>query len=127
VTVKVDKTPPVLTIASPAGGTRLFTSPVTIGGTVADALSGVASVTCNGVPATVNGGSFSCAVPLTPGANSVIAIATDVAGNTVTSNLSLTYTRVPTTTITSPANLGYLNISPTTVNGTVDDPTATVR
>jgi hypothetical protein len=126
VTVKVDKTPPVLSITSPAGGTRLFTSPVTLGGTVADTLSGVASVTCNGAPGIVNGASFSCPVTLTPGANSIIAIATDVAGNTATSSLSLIYTRVPIITIDSPANLGYLNISPTTVNGAVDDPTATV-
>ena len=126
VTVKLDKTPPNLSITAPANASNIFFSPVTVAGTVVDALSGLASVTCNGVPAILNGTGFSCGVTLTPGANSINAIATDVAGNTRTSNLSLTYTRAPIVTITSPANLSYLNISPTTVNGAVDDPTATV-
>lgn len=42
------------------------------------------------------------------------------------SALSLLYRRVPTITLTTPANLSFLNVSPTTVNGTVDEPTATV-
>lgn len=126
VTVKLDKTPPSLNVTSPANGSRIFASPVAVGGTVQDALSGVASVTCNGLPAIVNGASFSCAVTLIPGTNSINVIATDVAGNTLTLNLSLIYTRIPTIAITSPANLSYLNISPTTVTGTVDDATAAV-
>jgi len=124
--VKLDKTPPSLNVISPSNGSNIFFSPVAIGGTVQDALSGLASVTCNGTPGSVNGANFTCGVTLTPGANSINTIATDVAGNTSTSSLSLTYTRAPIVTITSPANLSYLNISPTTVNGTVDDPTATV-
>lgn len=126
VSVKLDKTPPSLSVTSPLNGTSVFAQSVNLGGTVADNLSGVAGVTCNGSPAVLNGTSFSCAVTLTSGANSVVAVATDLAGNTSTSSLSLTYTRAPIVTITSPANLSYLNISPTTVSGTVDDPTATV-
>jgi len=124
--VKLDKTPPSLNVTSPANGSNIFFSPVAIGGTIQEALSGLASVTCNGIPASVNGANFSCNVTLTPGANSINTIATDVAGNISPSSLSLTYTRAPIVRITSPANLSYLNISPTTVNGTVDDPTATV-
>lgn len=126
VRVKLDKTPPSPAVTSPANGSKVFTSSVVIGGTVADALSGLASVTCNGVPATVNGSGFNCGVTLAQGTNSIAVVATDVAGNTGASALSLTYTRVPAITITSPANLSYLNISPTTVSGTVDDATATV-
>ena len=126
VEVKLDKTPPSLTVTSPANGAQIFTSPINIGGTVADALSGLASVTCNGLPATVSGANFSCGVTLVQGTNSISAVATDIAGNSSTSNFSLTFARPPTITITSPTNLSYLNISPTTVNGTVDDPTATV-
>lgn len=126
VEVKLDKTPPSLAIRSHSDGSRLFVSQVTIGGTITDAVSGIERLTCNGLPAAVDGDSFNCGVTLTPGANSIEARATDFAGNTSTTRLSLIFTRVPTITITSPANLSYLNISPTTVTGTVDDPTATV-
>lgn len=126
VTVKLDKTPPGLEVTSPVNGARFFASSVAVGGTVADALSGLASVTCNGVPASVSGANFSCSVPLTPGANSVETVATDAAGNVSRSTLFLDYRRTPVVNITSPANLSYLNISPTTVTGTVDDPNATV-
>jgi hypothetical protein len=126
VTVRLDRSPPHLNVTSPENGSTLFASPVAVGGTPQDALSGLASITCNGVPATLNAGSFSCDVTLSPGPNSIDTIATDVAGNTATSNLSLLYSRIPRVTLTAPANLSYLNITPTTVTGTVDDSTATV-
>ena len=126
VTVKLDKTAPSVSVTSPQNGSTLFASPVAVGGTPQDALSGIASVTCNGVPATVNEGAFNCSVTLSPGSNSINTIATDVAGNSSTSSFSLIYSRVPRITLTAPANLSYLNITPTTVTGTVDDPTATV-
>jgi Glucodextranase, domain B len=127
VTVKLDKTAPSLSLNSPENGSTVFASPAAVGGTLQDALSGFASATCNGVTVTVNGESFNCDVPLSPGPNAINASATDVAGNTATSALSLIYSRIPRITLTSPANLSYLNISPTTVTGTVDDPTATVN
>jgi Calx-beta domain-containing protein/glucodextranase-like protein/carboxypeptidase family protein len=126
VTVKLDKTPPSVTVTSPADGSKIFFSPVAVGGTVEDLLSGVASATCSGTPATVSGTGFNCGVTLTPGANSVTLSAIDIAGNTSTSKLALAYARPPTITIAAPSNLSYVNISPTTVTGTVDDPTATV-
>jgi hypothetical protein len=126
ITVKLDKTPPALNVTSPAGGTDVFLSPITVSGTVADLLSGIAGVTCNGAPGIVNADSFSCSVTLAQGANSITVMATDIAGNSSTVMRSLGYTRVPTITITSPMNLSYLGISPTTITGSVDDPTATV-
>lgn len=125
-TVKLDKTPPVLAVSSHANGGNSFASPIAVSGTVADVLSGLASVTCNGAPALTNGNSFNCTVVLTPGANSINTTAIDVAGNSTTSPLSLTYAPVPSVKLTSPAHLSYLNLSPTTVTGTVDDPTATI-
>jgi glucodextranase-like protein len=127
VTVKLDRTPPNLNFTSPTDGSRVFASPVVVLGTVEDTLSGFSSLTCNGVAGTLTGTNFRCAVALTPGANSINGVATDVAGNISTlPPLALNYARVPTVTFTSPANLSYLNLSPTTVTGTVDDPTATV-
>jgi Glucodextranase, domain B/Peptidase M15 len=125
-TVKLDKTPPVITITAPTNGAKVAVASQTISGTLTEALSGIATVTCNGAPATHSGTSFSCGVTLMLGSNSISVRATDVAGNSSTSTLTLTYAPAPTVTITSPANLSYLNISPTTVNGTVDDSTATV-
>ena len=125
-TVKLDKTGPSLAIASPLTGATVFVSPIAINGTATDVLSGVASLSCNGVPALVNAGSFTCGVPVAPGANSINAIAVDAAGNSSTALLSLTYARVPVVKLTSPAHLSYLNLSPTTITGTVDDPSATV-
>lgn len=125
-TVKLDKTPPNLIITSHADGSTIFTSLIELKGTVTESLSGLASITCNGVSATINGSSFTCNATLKLGTNSINVIATDVVGNVKTSTTSLVYVRVPVITITSPINLSYLNISPTTVTGTVDDPTATV-
>jgi hypothetical protein len=65
-------------------------------------------------------------VTLTPDANLINATAIDVAGNSSSSPLNVTYTAAPTVKLTAPAHLSYLNLSPTTVTGTVDDPTATI-
>jgi hypothetical protein len=62
-TVRLDKTAPTLAIASPAAGATVFVSPITVNGTATDVLSGLASLTCNGVPALPNAGSFTCGVP----------------------------------------------------------------
>ena len=124
-TVNIDQAPPVLLFAR-SNVDSVFVPALSIDGTVVDSMSGLRSVTCNGAPATVLDSQFRCDATLTPGANSINATATDAAGNTTSSTLSLTYVRVPKVTITSPANLTYFNISPTTVTGTVDDPTATV-
>src|SRR5262249_18669588 len=60
-TINIDKTPPSVAITSPSGA-ALPPSPVTFGGTATDALSGIASTTCNGsaVPPAQNG-SVTCA------------------------------------------------------------------
>ena len=125
-TVKLDKTPPSLAFSSPLTGATVFVSPLTVNGIATDVLSGLASLSCNGAPAVSNAGSFTCGVPLTPGANSIDAIAVDVAGNAGNAGLNLTYARVPVVKLTSPTHLSYLNLSPTTITGAVDDPTATV-
>ncbi len=127
ITVKLDKTPPALNVASLTNGAKVFTSPLMIAGTITETLSGLASFTCNGAPAALSGNNFTCTVPLTPGANSINLRATDVAGNSNDlAPLAVVFAPVPKVTFTSPANLSYLNLSPTTVTGTVDDPTATL-
>jgi hypothetical protein len=126
--VNLDKTPPKVNISSPTNGSTISLSTVSIGlsGTESDNLSGISTVTCNGSAASISGSSFTCTVLLTQGANSISVQATDVAGNSSSSPLALTYAPAPQLAITSPANLSVTNISPATVTGTVSDPAAVV-
>jgi glucodextranase-like protein/carboxypeptidase family protein/Big-like domain-containing protein len=82
-----DLTPPRLSIDHPADGTILFDPAVTVSGLVNDILPGTVnaadvSVTVNGVPAAVANRSFILpGVALSPGDNTLTALATDAAGN----------------------------------------------
>jgi hypothetical protein len=103
--ISLDRTPPALTIASPANGATVASSSLTVSGSVSDNLSGVATATCNGAAAVVQNGSFSCAVTLASGANQVQVNAADRAGNGASVTLSVTFA-VPAPAITnlSPAS-----------------------
>ncbi|HEY1525241.1 MAG TPA: RHS repeat-associated core domain-containing protein [Candidatus Angelobacter sp.] len=90
VTLNIDKTPPVITVASPANNSTVATSTLQLSGTVSDALSGVAFISCNGTAVQLQAGAFSCSVSLVAGANNITVSSTDVAGNTATSLLSIT-------------------------------------
>jgi hypothetical protein len=82
-----DLTPPRLSIDHPADGTVVFDPVVTVSGLVNDILLGTVnaadvSVTVNGVPAAVANRSFVLpGVALSPGDNTLTALATDAAGN----------------------------------------------
>jgi hypothetical protein len=125
VIVRLDKTPPTIAITSPAAGS-VYASQTTVSGTVSDALSGVASVSCNGAAAQVSGSTFTCATALSVGADTISATATDAAGNSAATSVSVTLVPAPVVTITSPANLSFTNLSPITVRGTVDSSADTV-
>jgi hypothetical protein len=81
----------MIAISSPASGSTLTSSPVTVTGT-ASAGSGVKSVTVNGVVATVSGGSFSASVPLSKGANALTAVVTSNGGASGSASETVTYT-----------------------------------
>ena len=53
-TINLDKTPPAVGITAPPDGSALPALTTTVTGTVADALSGLADVTCNGAAASVS-------------------------------------------------------------------------
>ena len=78
-----------LIITSPYNGALLFQSPILVEGTIENAASGIASVTCNGNPASVVGDTFSCEVPLAQGANLIIVSAIDNEGNSASSNIEV--------------------------------------
>ena len=84
--VLLDTIPPVIAITAPAPGATFTISRVNVSGTVSDA-NVITSVKVNGVPAYVGAGQFTAYnVPLAPGANTFVAVATDVAGNVGTAN-----------------------------------------
>ena len=102
VRVNLDKTPPTISISSPANGATFTSSSAAVTGTVSDGLSGVAAVTCDGAATTVQSGSFSCSVTLNAGPNTITAQATDVAGNTSSATEGVTFSNGPTITSFSP-------------------------
>ena len=81
-TLRIDRTAPVITIASPQANAIVRAPQVTITGSVTDALAGVATVTCGTAPATLTNGAFTCVVALGVGPNAIEIRATDQAGNT---------------------------------------------
>ena len=89
-TVNLDKTPPALSITSPTNGATVPTPQITVTGSVSDSLSGLSVVTCNGAPANVQGGAFSCPLTLSVGANAITVQGVDVAGNKSTQSESVT-------------------------------------
>jgi len=120
----LDTTPPVVAVQSPAGGSTLTTSQVTITGTVTDAGSGVTSVTCGGQPATAASGTFTCSVTLAVGANDVVIMATDLATNSTTTTLHYIVTTdqtAPTIRVTTPSNGAVTSQMKIPVSGTVSD------
>src|SRR6266566_3596849 len=103
VTVNLDKTPPALTIASPANGAIVSTSAISVAGSVSDSLSGLSTVNCDGVSANVQGGSFSCSMTLVIGANTISVQAFDVAGNMTTQSETVTFVPPPVITLVNPS------------------------
>ena len=96
-TVSIDKTPPAVTITSPASGITVDSPSLSITGTATDALSGIASVACQGTPATLNASNFTCTVSLVPGSNTITVQAMDKAGNTATASVTVTLAAITIT------------------------------
>ncbi len=110
VRVIADTTRPVLGITFPADGAVVSTPSVWVNGLVNDLTIGTVSdthvtVTVNGVAASVVNRSFVApGVPLQPGSNTLMAEATDRAGNRTTAEVHVAYhatTGVPTLQIVS--------------------------
>ena len=93
-----DTTPPGLALSGPAQGASQIASQVPVGGSVSD-VSGVASLTINGVPLPLTAtGGFSTSLPLVLGANAITVRATDGAGNAGEITRTVTRTGVPPAT-----------------------------
>jgi hypothetical protein len=116
VTITLDTEPPSLRITSPANGAIFSASPITVTGTATDALSEIASVTCNSSPALVSGSDFTCDVGLVEGSNPIVVQATDQAGNVASQSVTVTLSTMPT----PPPNA--ILITPDTLALVVDEP-----
>jgi hypothetical protein len=120
ITVTVDLFPPVVGISSPSNGSTVASQTATVTGTVDDP---DASVSVNGIPASVGGGSFTASgVPIHEGPNYLTAVGTDPLGNVGTATIQVNRDTVsPTVAITSPPDGYETNSSVVTVTGTVND------
>ena len=121
-----DITKPTLTISALADGAYTNTATLNISGNASDA-GGLQSVTVNGAAAVVNpDGSFSAAVTLVVGANTVTVIATDMAGNQQTDIRKITFDpAAPVLTVSAPADNSSSAQSFITLTGAINE-TSTV-
>jgi YVTN family beta-propeller protein len=124
----IDSTAPSVSIVSPLEGAYIYTSTVVVDGSVSEPQpsSGLASVTVNGITATIQGDTFTATLSGQPEAPlTIAAIATDSFGNSAMSapvNVVIIYdTTLPSIAITSPADGVLLNTSNVLVVGTVTD------
>jgi len=101
-TVRVDATPPFLTLLSPASGT-ITTQPQVevLGATEPDSVLALNGATLE----TGRDGSFLASVALVPGQNTVTVTATDPAGNQSTRNQTVIYRAVEDVAITLAASI----------------------
>jgi len=109
----VDTISPVVSISSPTTGSTISTTSPTITGTASDAGSGVKSVlvTLDGVSQTVLGTTTWSVTTsnLGQGSHTIVATATDNAGNTASVTGTFTVDTVPTISITSPTPNSNVN------------------
>ena len=117
-----DTTKPTLTISALANGALTNKVTLNISGNASDA-GGILAVTVNGQAVVVNpDGSFSTAVSLAVGANTITVIATDNAGNQQTDSRTITSDPMaPILGIVSPADNSNSVQSFITLSGTISE------
>jgi RHS repeat-associated protein len=117
-----DDVPPVVTISSPADGIFFNSQSITVTGSASDSISDVSSLSINGAVVPLRNDTFSTPVSLTEGANSITVVATDAAGNTAQSTVTVTLdTTAPQLSVAMPLNQSVLNTDTVAVAGTVTD------
>lgn len=111
---------PQATITSPEDLSTIAATTVDVSGTVDDP---AATVTVNGVPATVSGSTFTAsAVPLIEGGNTLTATATDAQGHVATASVTvLRDTQPPLATVYSPTDGAIVFTDTITAHGLVND------
>jgi hypothetical protein len=77
----IDWMPPLVDLSSPENDSETFSEALPVTGSAPDALSGLSTVLCNGIAATIVDVDLSCTLTLGPGRNTVLVTAVDAAGN----------------------------------------------
>ncbi|GAX59551.1 hypothetical protein SCALIN_C04_0039 [Candidatus Scalindua japonica] len=118
--VDEDTVPPKVTITSPITFTTVGSSPITVEGTVVDP---DATLTVNGVNASIGGGTFSVdGITLKEGGNIITATAIDTANNVGTAHVNIHFDSTPPNeNITFPQDGYVATASPITVTGSIND------
>ena len=87
--------PPSVVIGTPAGGTTVSTATATLSG-ITSAGSGITSLVVGGQRVSVApNGAWTAQVPLSPGTNTITAVATDAAGATAQAQVPIVYNPPP--------------------------------
>lgn len=84
--------PPKINITSPANGSTISDSSITVTGTTDDNLT---QITINGISATVSNGTFSADISLAEGQNTITVTATNQCSFTTTQSITVTKTTIP--------------------------------
>ncbi|MGE3845070.1 MAG: chitobiase/beta-hexosaminidase C-terminal domain-containing protein [Vicinamibacterales bacterium] len=100
--VSLDRTPPVVTLASPVDGQQTSAVSVSALANVGDALSGFDVATCDGTSATVQNDAVTCVVELDPGRNEFVIHVRDRAGNSASAGGRVFRTAAPTSLAVTP-------------------------
>lgn len=109
ITANVDTVGPALAVAPLPAAVR---SPgLTVSGAATDVTSGIQWVTCNGQPATLAGGTFSCFTALEIGPNLIVVRASDVAGHERVVTQTITYDPQPPSLHLPPPSDGSVTIT----------------
>lgn len=122
-TIILDTSPPVFNLSTLANGITTSAQVLNVAGTVND-LTGVQSFSINGsaVPVATTDGAFSHPVVLSPGSNSLAAVARDQAGNSTTASRSVTFDPdTPRLSLHSPADLSRTRNPYCSISGSAEE------
>jgi hypothetical protein len=119
VIITLDTLAPVLTVSALSDGATASNQVQNISGTVSD--PNLAGVSVNGNPVSVNNGTFSYAIALAKGSNSISVVAADSLGHTTTNTRTINFEpALPIIAITNLADGSFTNQQEITISGTVD-------
>ncbi|HEB89302.1 MAG TPA: hypothetical protein ENI85_07005, partial [Deltaproteobacteria bacterium] len=126
ITLSLDTVAPLVGIVDPIDGSTTTLETIGVSGTASDP-SGISAVVVNGIPAALNGTSWSAALPLIVGSNAIVATATDTAGNQASTTIQVIRELEPLTIDIGSPRDGVSTSAPSiVVSGFVSDPSASV-
>ena len=108
VTIKRDTARATVAITTPSAAVTTAATQILVEADIADQLSGIASVRCNGIVASLSGDQATCIVPLGDGRNSVDVSVVDHAGNSSSASVRVNRVGTPTRISVTPSSVTLL-------------------